>query len=75
MDSDRGYVAYGVHIPDLAEQLFFGTFPSPGDLPSPGIELRSLTLQVDSLPSEPPGKPSSTGYPSDKECSLFDEDV
>ncbi|ELR61927.1 POU domain, class 6, transcription factor 2, partial [Bos mutus] len=27
------------------------------DLPNPGIELRSPALQVDSLPSEPPGKP------------------
>ena len=32
-------------------------FPSPGDLPHPGIEPRSPALQVDSLPSEPPGKP------------------
>ena len=32
-------------------------FPSPGDLPDPGIEPGSLALQVDSLPSEPPGKP------------------
>ena len=32
-------------------------FPSPGDLPNPGIELRSLALQADSLPFEPPGKP------------------
>ena len=31
-------------------------FPSPGDLPGPGIEPRSPTLQADSLPSEPPGK-------------------
>ena len=31
-------------------------FPSPGDLPYPGIEFGSATLQVDSLPSEPPGK-------------------
>ena len=31
-------------------------FPSPGDLPDPGIELRSPALQADSLPSEPPGK-------------------
>ena len=28
-------------------------FPSPGDLPNPGIEPRSPTLQVDSLLSEP----------------------
>ena len=32
-------------------------FPSPGDLPDPGIKLRPPTLQADSLPSEPPGKP------------------
>ena len=30
--------------------------PSPGDLPNPGIKPRSSALQVDSLPSEPPGK-------------------
>ena len=29
--------------------------PPPGDLPDPGIEPRSPTLQVDSLLSEPPG--------------------
>ena len=33
-------------------------FPSPGDLPDPGIKLRSPTLQADALTSEPPGKPS-----------------
>ena len=32
-------------------------FPSPGDLPNPGIKLRSPTLQADALISEPPGKP------------------
>ena len=35
-------------------------FPSPGDLPDPGIEPRSPAMQVDSLPSEPPGKPKET---------------
>ena len=34
--------------------------PSPGDLPNPGIESRSPVLQVDSLPSEPPGNPKIT---------------
>ena len=33
--------------------------PPPGDLPNPGIELRSPTLQADSLPSELPGKLSA----------------
>ena len=31
-------------------------FPAPGDLPDPGIEPKSLALQADSLPSEPPEK-------------------
>ena len=35
--------------------------PPPGELPNPGIEPRSPTLQADSLPSEPPGKPQNTG--------------
>ena len=32
-------------------------FPSPGDLPNPGMEPRSPALQADSSPDEPPGKP------------------
>ena len=32
-------------------------FPSPGDLPHPGIEPRSPTLQADALTSALPGKP------------------
>ena len=32
-------------------------FPTPGNLPIPGIEPNSPTLEADSLPSEPPGKP------------------
>ena len=32
-------------------------FPTPGDLPSPGIEPGSPALQADALLSEPPGKP------------------
>ena len=30
-------------------------FPSPGDLPDPGIKPGCPALQADSLPSEPPG--------------------
>ena len=30
-------------------------FPSPGDLPNPGIKCRSPALQADALPSVPPG--------------------
>ena len=35
-----------------------------GNVPNPGIEPRSPALQVDSLPSEPPGKPKNTGVGS-----------
>ena len=53
-------VAY--HTPPSIEfsrqQYWSGlSFPSPRDLPDPGIEPGSPTLQADTLPSEPPGKP------------------
>ena len=32
------------------------SFPSPGDVSDPEIELGSPALQADALPSEPPGK-------------------
>ena len=35
-------------------------FPSPGDLPDPGIEAGLPELQADALPSEPPGKPQAS---------------
>ena len=38
--------------------------PPPGDLPNPRIEPTSPAFQVDSLPSEPPGKPMNTGMGS-----------
>jgi len=39
---------------DFSRQEYWSglPFPSPGDLPSPGIEPRSPALQADSLPSE-----------------------
>ena len=38
-------------------------FPSPGDLPDPGIKPRSPTSQADALTSEPPGKPKHVLFP------------
>ena len=35
-----------------------------GNLPNPGIKPRSPTLQADSLPAEPQGKPKNTGVGS-----------
>ena len=45
-------------------------FPSPGDLPDPGIELRSPALQVDALPAELLRKPRGTaeGKPNGVLC-------
>ena len=48
--------------------------PPPGDLPNPGIEPRSPTLQADFSASEPPGKPVNTvlqwvAYPFSEESS------
>ena len=40
-------------------------FPSPGDLPYPGVELGFPPLQADSLPSESSGKPSRANIKKD----------
>ena len=42
-------------------------FPSPGDLPDPGIEPRSPTLQADALTSEPTGK---LGVPNQRDSLI-----
>ena len=47
-----------VHGIFQARILEWVTFPPPGDLLNPGIKPRSPTLQADSLPAEPPGKPN-----------------
>ena len=44
-----------------ARILEWVAFPSPEDLPNPGIEPRSPALQVDSLPAEPHEKPCELG--------------
>ena len=49
---------------DYTEYWSGQLFPSPGDLPNPGIEPRSSTLQADSLPAELQGKPRDTGVVS-----------
>ena len=48
----------------FSRQEYWGglPFPSPWDLPDPGIESGSPALQPDSLPSEPPGKPSQKAH-------------
>ena len=47
-------------------------FPSPGELPDPGIETGSPAFQADALPSEPPGKPLQMGtLVKSPACSVF----
>ena len=41
-----------------ARELEWAVSPTLGNLPDQGIELMSPALQVESLPSEPAGKPS-----------------
>ena len=50
------YTVHGILQARIQESI-----PSPGDLPKSGIESRSPTLQADSLPAEPTGKPKDTG--------------
>ena len=45
-------------------------FPSPGDLPDPGIEPGSPALEADALTSEPPGKPMTN-----LDCILKSRDI
>ena len=51
--SPPGSSVYGILQARVLEWL---PFPSPGDLPDPGIKPRSPTLQADALTSEQPGK-------------------
>ena len=54
----RDYTVHGIL---QARKLEWVAFPFIGDLPNPGIKPRYPTLQADSLPAEPPGKPKDTG--------------
>ena len=50
---------FSVHEIRQARILEWVAILSPEDLPNPGTEPGSPALQVDSLPSEPPGKPET----------------
>jgi len=53
------YILPGFSVHGISRQEYWSglLFPSPGDLPDPGIKPRSPALQAYALPSEPPGKP------------------
>ena len=48
----------------LVVEVAMFLFPSPGNLPNPGVKPRSPILQADSLPAEPQGKLMNTGVGS-----------
>jgi len=52
-----GSSIHGILLERILERV---AIPSPGDLPDSGIKPRTPTLQADSLPSEPRGKPYFT---------------
>ena len=58
------YTVHGILQARILEWVTFSLEDFQGNLPSPGIEPRSPTLQVDSLPAEPQGKPKNTGMGS-----------
>ena len=55
----RGCARQGPLPMGLSRQEYWSglSFPSPGDLPDPGIESVSPALQADDLPTELRGKP------------------
>ena len=57
-------MAWTVHEILQAKILEWVAIPFSGDLPNPGIKTGSSTLQVDSLPAEPWGKPKDSGMGS-----------
>ena len=50
-------------------------FPSPGDLPNPGIEPGFPSLQADALPSEPPGKSLEEKTMTNLFCAVLSHSV
>ena len=52
--------AHPSSIHGILQARILGWYSSPGDLPNPGIEPGSPTLEADALTSEPPRKPPET---------------
>ena len=59
LDNNMDYSQQAPMSMEFSRQEYWSGLPfsSSGDLPHPGIEPRPPTLQAESLPSEPPGKP------------------
>ena len=59
----------------FSRQEYWSVLPflPPGDPPNPGIKLRSLALQADALPSEPPRKPNALTWTTWNSKSSVDQ--
>ena len=59
LDNNMDYSQQAPMSMEFSRQEYWSGLPfsSSGDLPHPGIEPRPPTLQAESSPSEPPGKP------------------
>ena len=67
------HIAHQAPLPmEFSRQEYWSglSFPSPGDLPNPGIEPRSPASEADSLPSVPPGKPYEPQGLSHRDCPM-----
>ena len=71
------HTVHGILQARIVERV---AFPSPGDLPNPGIEPKSLALQVNSLPAESQVKPKENETkwqkkkklpPAKRLCSIY----
>ena len=63
----QGSSVHGIFQARVLEWL---PFPSPGDLPDPGIKPRSSALQAVAFLSEPPGKPQGKHAPGSPKTVL-----
>ena len=57
-----GWILYQLSHQGSPRILDWVAYPSPADIPDPGIKLGFLALQADSLPTELPGKPFASLY-------------
>ena len=68
MDGHQAPLSMGFSRQEYSSGLLF---PPPGNLPDSGIKLRSPALQVDSLLSQPPGKPKNIGEGNGNSLQYF----
>ena len=66
-----GSSVHGIRQASIKEWVVIPVSSREDNVPNPGIEPRSHTLQADSLSFEPPGKPQAYSYKSIDKRQLF----